>query len=362
MSGQTALVKQEQQNGLVYRPDQVQLIKDVYAKGASDNELALFIEVAQRKGLDIFSRQVHLVKRYDSQLQREVMEPQTGIDGYRLMAERTGKYEGQLGPFWCGPDGEWKDVWLSDAPPSAAKVGILKTGCREPFYAVALYKEYVQTKRDGTPNSMWKKMAANQLAKCAEALSLRKAFPGDLAGIYTAEEMAQSLNPVAADGAREPEEDAPRNGKSTPAKAAPVSAAEGALNEKLLAHCIKEKGDKNGVAFFESVYAKKSAAEKAELVKSLGLADAPQPAPAAVQEAEVIEGEVVELSPDYGKVLDLTEALKELGQTYEAINEKIAKLCGGVYAVEELDAAQAAKAAGALAKWCAELRGKAERK
>lgn len=190
----TALIKQEQANGLVYRPEQVQLIKDVYAKGASDNELALFIEVAQRKGLDIFSRQVHLVKRYDSQLQREVMEPQTGIDGYRLMAERTGKYEGQLGPFWCGSDGEWKDVWLSDAPPSAAKVGTLKAGCREPFWAVALYKEYVQTRKDGQPNSMWKKMAANQLAKCAEALSLRKAFPGDLAGIYTQEEMAQASN------------------------------------------------------------------------------------------------------------------------------------------------------------------------
>jgi phage recombination protein Bet len=360
MSGQTALVKQEQ-NGLVYRPEQIQLIKDVYAKGASDNELALFIEVAQRKGLDIFSRQVHLVKRYDSQLQREVMEPQTGIDGYRLMAERTGKYEGQLGPFWCGSDGEWKDVWLSDGPPAAAKVGTLKTGCREPFYAVALYKEYVQTKRDGTPNSMWKKMAANQLAKCAEALSLRKAFPGDLAGIYTAEEMAQSLNPAASDGTREPEDETPRNGKSAPVKAGPVSAAETALNEKLLAHCIKEKGDKNGVAFFESVYAKKSAADKAELVKSLGLADAPQVEPTAV-ETEVIEGEVVELGPDHGKVLDLTEALKELGQSYEQVNEKIAKLCGGVYAVEELDAAQAAKAAGALAKWCAELRGKADRK
>lgn len=205
----TALAKQEAPGAIVYRPEQIQLIKDVYAKGASDNELALFIEVAQRKGLDIFSRQVHLVKRYDSQLQREVMEPQTGIDGYRLMAERTGKYEGQLGPFWCGPDGEWKDVWLSSDPPAAAKVGTLKTGCREPFWAVALYKEYCQTKKDGTPNAMWKKMAANQLAKCAEALSLRKAFPGDLAGIYTQEEMAQASNPAVIDITPEAQDVAP---------------------------------------------------------------------------------------------------------------------------------------------------------
>ena len=190
----TSLIKPDNAQLITYREDQISLIKDTFAKGATDSELKLFIAVAERKGLDIFSRQVHLVKRYDKKLNREVMEVQTGIDGYRLIAERTGRYEGQIGPHWCGNDGNWKDVWLAKEPPAAARVGILKSGAREPFYGIALYREYVQTYKEGNPFPMWAKMPANQLAKCAEALALRKAFPGELSGIYTQEEMAQAHN------------------------------------------------------------------------------------------------------------------------------------------------------------------------
>ena len=190
----TSLIKPDNAQLVTYREDQISLIKDTFAKGATDSELKLFIAVAERKGLDIFSRQVHLVKRYDKKLNREVMEVQAGIDGYRLIAERTGRYEGQIGPHWCGNDGNWKDVWLAKEPPAAARVGILKSGAREPFYGIALYREYVQTYKEGNPFPMWAKMPANQLAKCAEALALRKAFPGELSGIYTQEEMAQAHN------------------------------------------------------------------------------------------------------------------------------------------------------------------------
>jgi len=187
MSNNSALAVNGEQN--FWDDQQLAALKQIGLANAPKAELAVFLHYAQRTGLDPFARQIYMIERGGR------YTIQSSIDGLRIVAQRSGEYAGQVGPYWCGEDGTWTDIWLEKTPPIAAKVGVLRKGFVEPLWAVAKFDSY------NANSPIWKKMPDLMIAKCAEALALRKAFPNDLSGIYTSEEMEQvevAPSPIAA--------------------------------------------------------------------------------------------------------------------------------------------------------------------
>ena len=172
-----------------YNQDQIALIKSQIAPKANNDELKLFLYQCQRTGLDALSRQIYAIHRWNSSQGREVMSIQTSIDGFRVIAERSGDYAGQDEPDFITDD---KGKLI------CAKVKVYRFRNDQRYCAavgVAYWDEYVQLDKNGNPSGLWKKMPHVMLSKVAEALALRKAYPQDLSGLYTAEEMNQADQP-----------------------------------------------------------------------------------------------------------------------------------------------------------------------
>ena len=184
--------------GKLTRP-QIDLIKRTVAKGATDDELRLFIQVCKGANLNPFLKQVHLVKRWDSKSGQEIGTIQVGIDGFRAVAESSGQYAGNDDPVYegdkeievtTGKDEKTKKSFKITVP-GKATVTVLKLldGQRCPFTATARWEEYYPGAKMGF---QWHQRPYLMLGKCAEALALRKAFPKLLSGMYAAEEMDRS--------------------------------------------------------------------------------------------------------------------------------------------------------------------------
>jgi len=147
-----------------------------------------FSQTVQRTQLDPIARQIYCIERGGR------YTIQVSIDGARLVAQRSGEYEGQTPIEWTTDGKEWFDVWLEETPPKAARAGVHRKGFKEPLYAVATWDGFApRNKSTGTVTGLWATdLGSHMLGKCAEMLALRKAFPMELSGLYVPEEMDQS--------------------------------------------------------------------------------------------------------------------------------------------------------------------------
>lgn len=186
----TEIVKQESVLA-EYNTEQIEILKTQIAKGCNNEELKYYLTICKHLDLNPFNRQIYALKRRtwnsDKQAYDEHLTVQMGIDGFRLIAERTGKYAGSDEPVYTF-DTNWK---LEKATVTVKK---LIWGQIVETTAPAYYEEYVQTYKDKKtqqmiPNSQWIKMPRLMLGKCAEALALRKAFPQELSGVYSEDEV-----------------------------------------------------------------------------------------------------------------------------------------------------------------------------
>lgn len=174
---ETAIQKSENGQMAVAIPQaQMELIKRTIAKDATNDELQLFLYDCTRRGVHPLDKLLHFTKRSGK------YTPITSIDFLRMKAESTGNYAGNDDPLF-GYDEHGK---LSVATVTVWKI---VSGQRCGFTASARWSAYFP---GDTQGFMWKKMPELMLGKCAEALALRKAFPGVLAGLYTTEEMDQA--------------------------------------------------------------------------------------------------------------------------------------------------------------------------
>lgn len=194
--GQTALTITEDQAS--FNDTQLAALAQIGVDTNRPADVAVFFHQAKRTGLDPFNREIYMITR------KGKPTIQTGIDGFYKIANRAARSNGGTWgipeTLWCGEDGQWRDVWLSKKAPAAAKVTVERDGSK--FTVVAVTDEYK------VQGPLWEKMPARMVAKCAEALAIRKAFPGDLSGLYTSEEMMQADSPENA-----PQQPQPQGGR-----------------------------------------------------------------------------------------------------------------------------------------------------
>lgn len=158
--------------------------------GAKDESILLAVDYCKARKLDILKKPCHIVPmsvtdaKTGNKNWRDVIMP--GIYEQRITAFRTGQMAGQDEPVF-GDTITFRGI----EAPEWCRVTVYRfiNNERCAFSHTEYFSEACATTKEGKPNSMWSKRPRGQLAKCAEAGALRKAFPDELGGVITADEV-----------------------------------------------------------------------------------------------------------------------------------------------------------------------------
>lgn len=179
-----------------YDKDLMAVLRSSLYPGIEDKYIDLVLSYCKAHKIDPLLKPVHLVPMsvQDKKTGKynNVVTLMAGINLYRIKADMTGLYAGITEPIF-GPMVETEINGVIFKHPEWCKIAVKKivNGIICEFWATEYWDENYATKSksDSTPNYMWQKRYRGQLAKCAEAQALRKAFPGIVPSAPTYEEM-----------------------------------------------------------------------------------------------------------------------------------------------------------------------------
>lgn len=167
-----------------------ELTRELLYSQLEPREFQLFKQICVDRKFSIFSRKLW------PEMDSGELIIVTTVMALRDIADRGGRRKGYIEPLWRGPKDEdtWSDVWNGVVPPAWAKVGTVRKGWKEPVFGKASWASYApidKTSGIDILDDFWLQHGPGQLAKCAEALSLRIMAPEDLGGVYCKEELAK---------------------------------------------------------------------------------------------------------------------------------------------------------------------------
>jgi hypothetical protein len=169
----------------------LRVLHEIKFAGTSPDEFRWIYEQCRARGINPFGNHVFHKKQWNDDTRQPEILLLLKLDGFRAAADDTGLFRGTLGPYWCGEDGQWSDVWLSSEFPYAARVGVKREGFPEPIWRTAKWSEFAQYTDDACTVLVdhWYRMPAHMLGVRAEVTAFRATFPEKLGGVYLPEEL-----------------------------------------------------------------------------------------------------------------------------------------------------------------------------